>query len=142
MALYSCAVRTISAATTTTAWELRTTTTDRIAILEIGIFLAAGTASTFGLGRPQAIGLTPITTTAGQAEDPANPAGTGVVATAWTTAPTVPLIFHRRISLPATVGTGIIWTFPRGLFVPISSSIILWNLATNGVTDAYVVWDE
>lgn len=142
MAIYSCAVRSISAASASPLWELRTTSTDRVAILEIGVFLAAATASTIGLGRPAAIGVTPITTVTGVAEEPANPAGTGVVATAWTTAPTIPATFFRRISVPATVGTGVIWTFPRGLFVPISSSIILWNLALNGVTDVYVVWDE
>jgi hypothetical protein len=47
----------------------------------------------------------------------------------------------RRISLPATVGTGVIWTFSDGLVIPVSGSIVLWNLGTNGVVDAYAVVD-
>jgi hypothetical protein len=37
------------------------------------------------------------------------------------------------------IGTGVIWTFPEGVVIPVSSSIILWNLATNSVLDAYAV---
>jgi hypothetical protein len=59
------------------------------------------------------------------------------------TGPTIPLNFIRRIGLPATIGAGFIWTFSdRGLVVPVSSSIILWNLSATGVSDVYVEVDE
>ncbi len=57
----------------------------------------------------------------------------------WGTGPTVPLAFLRRISLPAVIGAGVIWTFPNGLDIPEESSIVLWNLGTNAVVDAYAV---
>jgi len=142
MAIYSLANRTSSGTSGAAALEIRTTSTDRAAILEIGIFLAAATASTYGIGRPQAIGVTPTTPVTVLAEDYAAPAGTVQTALAWGTGPTVPTYFFRRIALPATIGTGVIWTFPRGLIIPVSSSIVLWNLATNGVVDCYVVIDE
>lgn len=142
MAIYSLGVRTTGVTNATAAWEIRSASTDRLYILEIGIFLAAATASTYGLGRPAAIGVTPTSPVTLLAEDSAAPTGTGQSALAWTTGPTVPANFLRRAQFPATIGSGIIWTFPRGLIVPVSSSVVLWNLATNGVVDAYCVVDD
>lgn len=142
MSAYSLGVRTSSGTTGAAAWEIRSASTDRLRIMEIGIFLAAATASTYGLGRPAAIGITPTSPVTLLAEDFADPPATGTSALAWGTGPTVPAAFLRRVSLPATVGSGIIWTFPKGLVIPVSSSLVLWNLATNGVVDAYAVIDE
>ena len=142
MALYSVAVRTTGVTNATAAWEIRTAATDRGYVMEIGVFMAAATASTYGIGRPAAIGVTPTSPVTVIAEDPGNPAGTVTSALAWGTGPTAPATFFRRISLPATIGTGVIWTFPRGLVIGVSNSIVLWNLATNGVVDAYAIIDE
>jgi hypothetical protein len=75
-------------------------------------------------------------------EDFAEPAGSTTTALAWGTPPTVPLFFFRRINLPATIGAGRVITFPRGLVIPVSSSLVVWNLAANGVSDIDVVLDE
>jgi len=144
MALYTHAARTITITSGVATWELRSSSTDRLYIKEIGLFMAAATASTFGLGRPAAIGVTPTSPVTGQAEDPANPAGTGQTAVAWGTAPTAPTssIYLRRIGFPAAIASGVIWTWQNGLIVPVSSSIVIYCLATNGVADVYAVWDE
>jgi len=142
LAIYSLANRTTNVTTANACLEIRTTSTDRPRVMEIGIFLAGATASTFGLGRPAAIGQTPTAPITVLAEDPGDPAGTVTTALAWGTGPTAPTNFFRRISLPATVGTGVIWTFPRGLVIPVSSSIVIWNLSSMGVSDIYVVIDE
>jgi hypothetical protein len=142
MAIYSLGVRTTSGTSAAAAWEIYTAATDRAYILEFQIFMAAATASTYGLGRPAAIGQSPTSPVTLLQEDPGNPAGTVKSALAWGTGPTAPTAFHRRIGLPATIGTGVIWTFPRGLVIPISSSMVLWNIATNGVVDGTVVEDE
>lgn len=142
MAIYSLSNRTTNVTSGVTALELRTASTNRAAIMEIDLFLAAATASTYGIGRPQAIGVTPTSPITLLAEDPADPVGTAQTALAWGTPPTIPLNFHRRISLPATIGTGVIWTFPRGLLVAVSTSYVVWNLATNGVLDLNVIIDE
>lgn len=144
MAIYTHAART-SATTAVATWELRTPSTTRARILEIGIFMAAATASTLGLGRPAAIGVTPTSPVLGQAVEVADVAGLCSTAVAWGTAPTAPTsaIYLRRISLPAAIGSGVIWTFGEiGLTVPISSSIVIYNLATNGVVDIYATWRE
>jgi hypothetical protein len=140
----SLGVRTSSGTDASAAWEIRTgATPGRVKVLEIGIFLAAATASVFGIGRPAAIGITPTSPVDLLNEDTADVIASGSVqsALAWGTGPTVPVSFLRRVSLPATIGTGVIWTFPEGLVIPVSSSLVLWNLGTNAVVDAYAVVD-
>jgi hypothetical protein len=135
-------VRTLTGTTGAAGWEIRTgATPGRAKIMEIGFFLGAATASTIGLGRPAAIGITPTSPVDFLPEDPNDVLASGVVqsALAWATPPTIPTAFVRRISLPATVGVGVIWTFPTGLVIPVSSGIVLWNLAENSVLDAYAV---
>lgn len=139
---YTLGVRTSNATDAECAWELITgATPGRVKLVELGIFLAAATATTIGLGRPQAVGITPTTPVDFLPEDPNNVLASGVAqsALAWATKPTIPIAFIRRISLPAVIGTGVIWTFPEGITIPVSSSLILWNLATNSVLDVYAV---
>ena len=59
MGLYELAARTSSGTSAAAAWEIRTSANVRARIMELGVFLAAATASTYGLGRPAAIGVTP-----------------------------------------------------------------------------------
>ena len=139
---YSLGVRTTNATDAECAWEIITgATPGRVRLVELGIFLAEATATTIGLGRPQAVGITPTTPVDFLPEDPNDVLASGVAqsALAWGTKPTIPVSFIRRIALPAVIGTGVIWTFPEGVVIPVSSSIILWNLATNSVLDAYAV---
>lgn len=122
--------------------ELRSTSSLRPRIKQIEITLAAATASTFGLGRPAAIGVTPTSPVAVLGNDTID-TGVSVVALAWGTGPTVPANFMRRISLPATIGSGIIWTFSGdGLIVPLSNSIVLWNLSAVGAADVNFLLEE
>lgn len=145
--MYTHAARSVSVTSGESTWELRSHATQgRLRVRELGIFLGAATASTFGLGRPAAIGVTPTSPVLGQAEDFADAVAVGNTAVAWATRPTVPTtsIYLRRIGLPAAIGAGVIWTWPDGpgLVVPINNSIAVYNLATNGVLDIYVRWEE
>lgn len=144
MALFELGVRTTGVASGTAAWEIRTGANVRARLIELGFTMAAATASVYGFGRPAAIGVTPTTPVDFQPQDPADPVVAGLVqsALAWATGPTVPATFARRLGLPATVGTGIIWTWPRGFVIPASSSVVLWNLQLNGAVDAYAVIEE
>jgi hypothetical protein len=143
MAIYSLRRNPVLVTNAAANEEVRTAATDRAAIMEIDIFLGAATASRYGIGRPAAIGVTPTSPITVIAEDPAAPAGTVTTALAWGTAPTVPAQFFRAIALPATIGTGVIWTFPRGLLIAISSSMVFWNLATNAAdVENSIVVDE
>lgn len=111
----------------------------------MGTTINAATASVFGFGRPGATGITPTSPQTVLAEDGGNTAaGNTTTALAWGTAPTVPANFFRRVSLPATIGAGIIWTFPRGINVLKTLSTVLWNPSggSNSVADAWCVVDE
>ncbi|HXK36992.1 MAG TPA: hypothetical protein VJ553_05425 [Candidatus Paceibacterota bacterium] len=142
MAIYSLANRTTMVTIANACLEIRTTATERAKILEIVITMAAATASVFGIGRPQAIGGTPTSPLTVLAEEFAEPTGSTTTALAWAVGPTVPLYFFRRVNLPATIGAGRVLTFPRGLVIPVSSSIVIWNITACGVSDIEVVLDE
>lgn len=143
MAISSLALRTTTFTATTTAnVEYRTAAAGRCKILEFS-FISQGTATaqSIGLGRPQAIGVTPVNVLF-QRDEVADPASVTNGSLSWATSPTVPLIMHRKWSCAATVGVGVVWSFPRGLTIPISSSIVCWNVATTVAADVNCVVDE
>jgi len=142
MAIYSISRRTTVVASGSAAHTIYTPAGARVSLLEAGIFMAAATASTYSLGRPAANGVTPTSPVLLLAEDPASPASTVNSALAWTTSPTSPTDSLRRWASPATIGTGVIFTFPRGVVIAISSNFVLQNLAANGVADSYFTLDE
>lgn len=143
MAIGSIGVRTTAVAATVAQYEIRTTAAVRATVLELGIITAtAATSQQVGLGRPQAIGVTPTTPVLFQRDEPGAPACVTTTALAWATGPTIPLVFHRKWTGAATVGVGIIWTFPRGLVIPVSSSLIVWSITTTPGNDINAVIDE
>ena len=142
MAIYSVANRTTNVTINNTNWTLIAAATDRLYMMELGIWMAAATASVFGLGRPAAVGITPTSPVTLIAEDPAAPAGTGTTALAWATLPTAPTVYNRRINLPATIGAGVILTFPRGFIVPVSGNAVTHNISATGVMDIHVVCED
>jgi hypothetical protein len=145
MAIYSVANRTTATATATPCLEAIAGANLGYRMLECGISINAATASVFGFGRPAAIGITPTSPVTVLAEDGGNTAaGNTTTALAWGTAPTAPTNFFRRVSLPATVGAGIIWTFPRGVIVLKANTSVLWNPSggSNSVADVWNVVDE
>lgn len=142
MSIYSLALNTTVTTTGAAAMDLKAGAAIVPGIKEIGINLLTATASTYGLGRS---GNVPTQTTPVllQAEDPTSVACASGCAVAWSVAPTVPAQFFRRASLPATVGAGVIWTFPRSLKVAVSTSMLIWNLATNSAsTNVWWVAEE
>jgi hypothetical protein len=142
MAIYSLSLNTTVTTTGAAAMDLRASAANSPRVMEIGLNLGAGTASTYGVGRS---GNTPTQTSPVlvQAENPSDPAGLSGSAVAWSVAPTIPTQFLRRISLPATAGAGVIWTFPRGLVIAAAATLLVWNLASNSAsTNVWFVVDE
>ena len=123
--------------------------TRQLAVVEIGVFCNAATASAVSLFRNTASGeANSAASSAGQPYNPADVAGTGLIGTAWTTPPTITAASRiRRGQLPATIGAGLIWTFPAPLLIRNGTKtdyIVLWNesAGTNSVLNGYVTWDE
>lgn len=139
----SIARRTTTAGTGTAAFELIAHASRPCILREMMVVLAAATASTYGLGRPGAIGVTPTSPVNLLPEEGIGPYEVlANTALAWATPPTVPANFFRRVAFPATIASFITWEFERGLYIPEGTSIVLWNLAVNGVVDVSVVIDE
>lgn len=141
MAIYSIGRRTTGTTSGNASFDVLAGSGARGRLMEFGFFLGAATASTYGLNRPTAVG-TRTAPVALLAEDPDDPASECDTALAWSVQPTFATDDMRRIGLPATIGTGVIWTFPKGMIIDTSASIALVNRATNGVVDAYCVVDE
>lgn len=145
MPVYSVGAATVAPLTGAPYATMHTGASYKARITEIGIACNAATASSVGLIRPS---NTPVATTSllGQAEDTTDPASTVNFDTAWSTVPTIGTNYLRRFGLPATVGAGLIWTWPadKPLVLAVSSWLVFWNFggSTASVLQAYVKWVE
>lgn len=143
MSIYSLSQRTIVTAAAGSNWEIRTAATDLPRVMEIGIINVTAVAGVYGIGRPAAIGVNPTTPVTFIAEDPADPVSTVTACVGWTTtAPTLPANFFRRAITAAAIGAGILFTFPRGLKIAVSNSIVVWVIATAPVCDVWATLDQ
>jgi hypothetical protein len=120
----------------------------RMKISEIGIVMATAVASDIALARSATATTTP-TKILGQAMDAADPAAIGSLAIAWSTIGTANAISIRRVALPATVGAGVIWTWPEStrlvLASPAATSELMFVNRGGGVCGTftiYVSWEE
>lgn len=131
-------------------FNLKTTTSDRAWVREIGMFIevASTNAPQYGIMRMNAVGTGAITTATAALSDPADGANSVVLETAWaTTRPTVTGGAFRRTMVPNTIGNGVVWDFTnRPLIVPVSAGLcgVMINAsgATTGTHGGYVVWEE
>ncbi len=125
--------------------ELIASATRPCKVREVGIVLVNATASTFGLGRPAAKGLTPTTPVGLLDLANGDPGAFGAtLAAAWGTGPTIPAAFFRVASLPATAGATLnpSWQFVNGIIVPAGGSLIVWSLSVVSIADIFFVIDE
>jgi hypothetical protein len=143
MALFALAQLTTATAAASASWEVRSTAASKPKIMELGLSQNAATQSQFGIGRPGAIGVTPTSPQTFVDEGDGNAAtALTTAAVAWGTGPTVPANFNRRFTTAGSFGVGVIFTFPRGLGLPVSGSIVVWILTTAPVCNVYAVVDE
>jgi hypothetical protein len=144
MARYGYAWNVVGVSNSALGW-MRSTTGKDMRVFEVAVYMSGGTAAAtdVGLGRPAAISVTPTTQTP-QAEDTSAGAAacTGQVAAG--TKPTAPANYLRRFGIPATIGAGVIWTFPAGLIIPSGpAELVLWNIgASTSTFSGYYVYDE
>lgn len=135
MALYRLAQTSVVTTSGNAAADMAVSTGIRPRLMEWDLFLNAATASSFSLRRTSALG-TRTTPTALVGEDPGDPALTGInlvdMAVAFSGEPTEATARLASIGLPATIGTGVIWTFPRGMVLAVSLSFAIISDATNG----------
>jgi hypothetical protein len=142
MSLASLALRTSNVTISNANVELRTTAGVKCRVLEFSLVSAGAAAASYGLGRPAAQGVTPATTSTFQRDDSGDPACVTTASLTWGTSPTAPTNYHRRVNIATTVGVGIVWTFPAGLVVPVSASLVCFNITASSVADVNFAIDE
>lgn len=144
MARYGLAVTKTTGAAAGLLCQLRAGAARDLRVWEVGVFASTAVSGEVGLIRPSAVGSGFTSSAVGAAEDAIAGAGVAVVDTAATGAPTITSIsYMRRIQLPATIGSGVIWTFPIGINIPVSGSLALWQISAAAVTyDTYFTYDE
>ena len=142
MAIYSLALRTTVFTSGTTAnWQILAAASVRPKLLELSYIQLTAIASQIGLGTPAAIANTPTNVLFVQ-DDPADVNATTAGAIAWNTSPTAPTQAYRRRWNGTLASVGVVWTFPRGLLIPASGALVLWNIATTVAADVNAVIDE
>ena len=143
MAIYSGDFATTVTTTSAPAMDFRGGSANSPAVMEVAIVLAAATASTYWFTR-SANSPTQTGTTALLAENPADPTSSTTQAVTWSVAPTQSGAVFRRAVLPATIGAGVVYTFPRGFKIAAAAATaMVWNAATNSAnTNVRIVVDE
>lgn len=127
---------------------LRAPVTEVMRLRELGITITAATAFRVGLARAAVVSGTPATTVAGQNRRKGAPASGSLLVSSWTTAPTVTAPLFKRISLPGTIGAGVIWTWPDdplevGDGAAISELLILNLVAVAPpIFEYYAIWED
>lgn len=142
MSIYSLALRTTNVTAGQPNVEIYTPSTLAVKVMEIGFALTTATAGAYGLGRPSSQGITPVAAVFLPEQNSVDPTAKTNASLSWGTPPGVPAAYLRRVFVPATIGAGVIWTFPRGLYIPVSASLVLHNIVTPAVLDVWIVIDE
>lgn len=128
---------------------IRAPATERGALRELGVVLQAATSTRLGLYRATTVSGTPTGNFAGQNKQPGAPVSGTTLVTGWTTAPVIAAVPLRRMTLPAAIGAGYIWTWPADdpLIIGLGSAIaelVLANLVAvaPSLFDWYAVWED
>lgn len=144
MARYAASGKTLATAANSNILSIRSGAQQRVRILELHLFAEAATAWV-----SPALFMTTVVDTAGtavtaQKEDSGGGTATCTVQTI-PTGGTLATVAHRRATIPAVIGSGLIWQWPDHdpLRVPLSLSAMLRNDGVIGPAITWtIVWDE
>lgn len=137
MARYGNAITKTTTAAAGPIVSLSAGTSRDVRVLQITVAASTAVSGDVGVMRPGNTPTVPTGGTVGTPLDNISGAGVAVTGNAWTTAPTAGTTAFDRIVLPATIGAGVIWTYPEGLVLPTSGYLVLWQYSALAVT--YVV---
>jgi hypothetical protein len=141
MSLAALGLRTTNLTITQACCEIRAAASIRPRLYSVGVIQATGTAQSLGFGRPAAIGVTPVPVLF-QRYDPNDPACVTAASLSWATSPTAPPIFLNRWNSAATIGVGVLWSFPNGIEINASASYVVWNITAAVASDVNILIDE
>lgn len=128
---------------------IRAPATERGVLRELGVTLQAATSTRLGLTRATTVSVTPASTVAGVNQEPGAPAGATLLVAGWATAPVVSASYMRRITLPAAIGAGFIWTWAADMAPEIGTGaaigeLVICNLVAvaPSLFDWYAIWED
>lgn len=142
MPRYELGLRTTTVGLNTAGLEIRAAA-KRVLVHRIELIMAAAAASVFGLGVPANVpaGGANNLPLAVYPEDTAPFSGLLILA-GWTTAPTIPETFVRRVPFPATLAARYEWEPRRPAVIQPAGSLVLWNVTANGAADLNLVVED
>lgn len=144
MAFYETSVVTGATASAAAHCSLRTGASD-VSLRFVEFFNTVATANAVGIGYKGAGTVTPTTSQLGTVLGGVKPASLENVDTAWSAAPAIPATFFKRMSIAASQGTGMIFTWQKDgpLIIPANSTIVLWNIgaAAGGILYFNFEWE-
>lgn len=150
MARYSVAFAKTTGAAAGPIVDVRPAAAKDCRVWELGIFAETAVAGTVGLVRSTNAGTTPGGAVVPQPDDYSNTRTCTVNCyTTYATEPTQNAVYMRRAALAASIGSGIVWSFPDGIVVPTSTDtatvngLMLRQISTAAVTySVYLVVEE
>ena len=142
MSIASIAIRSSNVTINAAQYQLLCTAGVKARILECSYIGATATAASLAWGRPAAAAVTPGTILTFQRDDSSDPVCVTTVAATYGTSPTNPTVPHRRWNGAATVGVGIVFTFPRGIIIPVAGAFVASNITAGVVADHNLAIDE
>jgi hypothetical protein len=128
-------------------WQLRAPT-NRLLVWEVSLSVSGAptTGPSWQLNRPTATGTATGTPPVAQKEDPGSGTTTAVFDTGWTVAPTLAADYLRRYATPASIGSGITWSWSTPLYIPVGGGLVIVNgnatSTTPGSMNVHVVYEE
>ena len=143
MARYGNSITKTTGAAAAAICTLGATASRDIRVFEVGVSLSTAVSGEVGIMRP---GNTPGTPSGGQIGAPldnVSGADTATLHNTWATTQPTAGTGMRRMVLPATIGAGVIWTFPDGIVIPASSYLMVWQYSALAVTySVYMHYDS
>lgn len=128
--IFSLSVEANGSTTSGPIMDLETGPNNRVALKEImveAVLPASGSSADIAIGISSNAPVASYKQTL-QSEHVPGVSSFSSVASIWTTAPAIPANFFRRGSFAqAVAGRFFIWTFPRGLILAPSTSLVLWQ---------------
>lgn len=141
MSLAYLGLRTTNLTIAQASCEVKAAASTRPKIFSVGVIQATGTAQSLGFGRPAAVGITPVPVLF-QRADPNDAACVTSASLSWVTSPTSPIIFHNRWNSAATIGVGVLWSFPNGIELNVSAAYTVHNITAAVACDVNILIDE
>lgn len=151
MARYEAAARSslVTATADAPLVAIRAPATEVVKLRELSITLVTAVSTMLGLARVTTVSVTPATTKPGRNVIVDAPDSATLLVNSWGTAPVVSTNYLRRIVIAASIGAGIIWTWPADDPLQIGDGqaireIALCNLVSVAPTtfDWYAVWED